>query len=149
MRSVVQRVRHASVTVDGDIVGRIGRGFLVLVGAEHGDEPSDAVQLANKIATLRVFPDESGKMNLNVKEVGGSILAVSQFTLLGDCRKGRRPSFVGAAHPDQAIPLYEGFISAIRDLGLTVETGIFGADMQVELVNDGPVTLLIDTKKRF
>jgi len=135
--------------VDGQVVGSIGLGFLVLVGAAQGDAPADVDYMAQKIATLRVFADSDGKMNLNVSEVGGQILVVSQFTLLGDCRKGRRPSFVHAAHPDQAIPLYEQFLDALRTRGLTVETGVFGADMKVELLNDGPVTLLLDSTKSF
>ena len=147
MRAVVQRVTRASVTVDTQMVGCIEQGFLVLLGAEQGDTTDDANQLANKIAVLRVFGDDDGKMNLDVKAVGGQILVVSQFTLLGDCRKGRRPSFVRAAHPDDAVPLYEAFLSALRKLDLHVETGVFGADMKVELLNDGPVTLLLDTKK--
>ena len=147
MRAVVQRVTRASVTVDTQMVGCIEQGFLVLLGAEQGDTTDDAHQLANKIAVLRVFGDDDGKMNLDVKAVGGQILVVSQFTLLGDCRKGRRPSFVRAAHPDDAVPLYEAFLSALRKLDLHVETGVFGADMKVELLNDGPVTLLLDTKK--
>ncbi len=149
MRAVVQRVSRASVTVDGAVVGQIERGLLVLVGAAEGDAVADADALARKVAGLRVFPDADGKMNLDVQQVGGAVLAVSQFTLLGDCRKGRRPSFVGAARPEVASPLFDRYVEATRALGLRCETGIFQADMKVELLNDGPVTLLIDTGKLF
>lgn len=149
MRAVVQRVSRASVTVDGQITGQIDRGLLVLVGAVPEDTEADADALARKIAGLRVFSDDAGKMNLDVAQVGGAVLAVSQFTLLGDCRKGRRPSFVGAAHPKVARPLFDRYVSSTRAAGLTCETGVFGADMKVELLNDGPVTLLIDTHKLF
>lgn len=149
MRAVVQRVSHASVTVDGRVVGAIERGLLVLVGAADGDGEADADALAKKVAGLRIFPDEAGKMNLDVAQVGGAVLAISQFTLLGDCRKGRRPSFQGALHPDRASPLFDRYVEATRALGLGCETGIFGADMKVELLNDGPVTLLVDTSKLF
>lgn len=149
MRAVVQRVSRASVTVDGAVVGQIERGLLVLVGAAEGDAAGDADALARKVAGLRVFPDADGKMNLDVQQVGGAVLAVSQFTLLGDCRKGRRPSFVGAARPEVASPLFDRYVEATRALGLRCETGVFQADMKVELLNDGPVTLLIDTGKLF
>ncbi len=149
MRAVVQRVRRASVTVDGDVTGRISQGLLVLVGAGHEDTPADADALARKVAGLRIFRDDAGKMNLDVKQTGGAVLAVSQFTLFGDCRKGRRPSFVAAAHPDAARPLFDRYVEATRALELQCETGVFGAMMDVELLNDGPVTLLVDTKKLF
>ncbi len=149
MRAVVQRVSHASVKVDGEVVGAIERGLLVLVGAADGDGEADADALAKKVAGLRIFPDEAGKMNLDVAQIGGAVLAISQFTLLGDCRKGRRPSFQGALHPDHASPLFDRYVEATRALGLRCETGIFGADMKVELLNDGPVTLLVDTTKLF
>jgi len=149
MRAVVQRVSRASVTVDGEVTGRIDGGLLVLVGAAHGDTAADADSLSRKIAGMRIFPDEDGKMNLSVEQAGGAILAVSQFTLLGDCRKGRRPSFQGAAHPEVAEPLFDRYVAATRASGLVCETGIFRADMKVELLNDGPVTLMIDTRKLF
>ncbi|MEE2788263.1 MAG: D-aminoacyl-tRNA deacylase [Myxococcota bacterium] len=149
MRAVVQRVSEASVTVDGERVGQIESGLLVLIGAAKGDTDRDAAILAAKVAGLRIFADENGKMNLNVGQVGGAILAVSQFTLLGDCRKGRRPSFIQAAHPEEAKRLYESYIEHTRGLGLPVETGIFQANMKVSLLNDGPVTLLVDTHKEF
>ncbi|MCB9528787.1 MAG: D-tyrosyl-tRNA(Tyr) deacylase [Myxococcales bacterium] len=149
MRAVVQRVSRASVTVDGQVVGRIGPGLLVLVGAAEGDTTADADALAAKVAGLRIFGDAEGKMNLDVAQIGGAVLAVSQFTLLGDCRKGRRPSFQAAAHPEKAAPLFDRYVAATRALGLSCETGIFQADMKVELLNDGPVTLLVDTTKLF
>ena len=149
MRAVVQRVSRASVTVDGEIVGKIESGLLVLVGAAEDDTLADAVGLAKKVASLRVFPDADGKMNLDVIQSGGSILAVSQFTLLGDCRKGRRPSFAHAAPAEAARELYEKYIAETRALGLQCETGRFQAMMDVELNNDGPVTLLIDTRRVF
>ncbi len=149
MRAVVQRVSRASVSIDGETSGQIGVGLLVLVGAAEGDTEADARALASKVAGLRIFNDADGKMNLDVQQAGGAILAVSQFTLLGDCRKGRRPSFVKAGRPEPAKLRYEQYIEATRDLGIEVETGIFQANMQVELVNDGPVTLLIDTDKVF
>ena len=149
MRAVVQRVKSAAVRVDGEVTGAIDGGLLVLVGAAPEDTPPDAVALARKVAALRVFTDPEGKMNLDVAQTGGAILAVSQFTLFGDCRKGRRPSFQSAAPPDLALPLYLAYVEATRALGLRCETGIFGAHMQVELVNDGPVTLLLDTTRLF
>ena len=149
MRAVIQRVTGASVSVEGRVVGQIGVGLVVLIGAAQTDTRADADALAKKISGLRIFSDSDGKMNLNVSQAGGEILAISQFTLLGDCRKGRRPSFVKAARPEEANLLYERFISATRALGLVVETGVFQANMQVELVNDGPVTLLMDTTKTF
>jgi D-aminoacyl-tRNA deacylase len=146
MRAVVQRVRSARVTVEGAVVGEIGKGLLVLLGITHGDSSEQADWLAEKVVGLRIFEDDAGKMNHSLDEIGGAMLIVSQFTLYGDCRKGRRPSFVEAAPPDVATPLYEGFIRAVRELGVTVGTGRFGAMMQVELVNDGPVTLIVDAK---
>lgn len=130
-------------------MGHIGLGLLVLVGAAAGDTPKDVLYTAKKVAGLRIFPDEDGRMNLDVQTAGGTILAVSQFTLMGDCRKGRRPSFVAAGDPERARELYDLYCEETRKLGLTVETGIFQAMMQVELLNDGPVTLLIDSKKTF
>ena len=149
MRAVIQRVHEASVTVEGKIVGSIGTGLLVLIGVEHLDDEKDAVALVDKVIGLRCFEDCDSKFNLSVCDVGGGILAISQFTLLGDCRKGRRPSFSGAAHPEHAVPLYELVIQRFREKNLLVETGVFGAHMDVRLINDGPVTLLIDTKKVF
>ena len=148
MRAVVTRVHHASVTIDGKINGQIGRGFLVLLGVGPNDTHETAVKLADKICNLRIFEDENGKMNLSVQDVGGSILLVSQFTLLGDARKGNRPSFTGAAVPEKAIPIYERVIFELAKR-LPVQTGVFGADMQVELVNDGPVTILLDSKRTY
>ncbi len=149
MRAVVQRVSRASVTVEDQIVGAIDRGFLILLGIADDDTQNDIIWLAAKIAGLRVFEDDDGKMNLDVKQIGGSILVVSQFTLLGDCRKGRRPAFVAAARPEMANSLYQSLVAELRGLGLTVETGQFQAHMDVELVNDGPVTLLLDSRKTF
>lgn len=146
MRAVVQRVSQARVRVDGQIVGEVGRGLLVLLGVAKDDSADDARWLADKIVGLRIFADADGKMNQDVAEVGGSVLVVSQFTLYGDCRKGRRPSFVDAASPDLAIPMYEAFINGIKAQGVPVATGRFGAMMQVELVNEGPVTLIVDSK---
>lgn len=149
MRAVVQRVTEARVEIDGEIVGAIGPGFLVLLGVAQGDTAADAAYLAEKTAGLRVFEDADGKMNLALPEVGGAVLAVSQFTLLGDCRKGRRPGFTNAAPPELADPLYNDYVAALRSQGLTVATGVFRAEMQVHLVNDGPVTLLLDSRKAF
>jgi len=146
MRAVVQRVSRASVSIEGQIVGEIGAGLLVLLGVAPDDTSERAAWLAEKIASLRIFRDDEGKMNRDVTEARGKALIVSQFTLYGDCRKGRRPSFVDAAPPALAIPLYEAFIVAMKAQGVPVATGQFGADMQVELVNDGPVTLIIDSK---
>jgi len=148
MRAVVQRVSRAEVTVAGESIGRIARGFLVLLAVAPEDTPSQSRWLAEKIAGLRVFQDHQGQMNLSLEEVGGAILVVSQFTLYGDCRKGRRPSFIGSARPEVAIPLYEAFIEGLMALGIPVSKGQFGADMQVELINDGPVTLIIDTPEK-
>lgn len=147
MRAVVQRVSRASVRVDGEEVGRIDRGFLVLLGVANGDTADDAEYLAQKIVDLRVFEDSGSKMNLALGDVGGSVLAISQFTLLADCRKGRRPSFSHAAAPEVAQPLFERFVEAVRRRGIHIETGQFGAHMDVELVNDGPVTLLLDSQR--
>jgi D-tyrosyl-tRNA(Tyr) deacylase len=144
LRVVLQRVSQASVSVDGETVGSIGAGFLVLVGFTAGDGESQLKWMAEKIIGLRVFPDGQGKMNLDVSEVGGELLVVSQFTLYADARKGRRPSFVDAAHPDDAEKLYERFVEELVASGVPVETGSFGALMKVELVNDGPVTLILD-----
>ena len=148
MKAVLQRVSRASVTIEGEIVGQIGRGLLVLLGVEHGDCEADAQQLADKAVQLRIFEDCDGKMNLALSDVNGAMLVVSQFTLLGDCRKGRRPSFIQAAAPDLAERLYETFVAAVGVQGIPVATGKFRAMMQVELVNDGPVTLLLDSRKR-
>ncbi len=149
MRAVVQRVIEADVTVEEKITGSIDKGLMVLLGVEEEDEASDAVYLAEKIAGLRIFEDEEGKMNLSVKDVGGDILAVSQFTLFGDCRKGKRPSFIKAAKPDKANELYRRFVDLCKAQGLQVEEGIFQAEMLVKIYNDGPVTILIDSKKVF
>jgi D-tyrosyl-tRNA(Tyr) deacylase len=149
MRAVVQRVSRASVTVEGQVVGEIGRGLLVLLGVSTTDTNADADYLAEKIAGLRIFEDDSGKMNLSVADIGGSVLAVSQFTLYGDVRRGKRPSFDEAARPDRARELYEYFVTAIRRHGLPCETGQFQAMMSVSLVNEGPVTILLDSSKLF
>ena len=149
MRAVIQRVASARVEVDGKSVGEIGRGLLILLGVEQGDSADDARYLAEKSAQLRIFEDAAGKMNLSLEDVGGQILAVSQFTLLADCRKGRRPGFSRAALPEPADALYQQFVALLRERGLTVATGIFQAEMQVHLINDGPVTLLLDSRKEF
>ncbi|WP_040207839.1 D-aminoacyl-tRNA deacylase [Neobacillus jeddahensis] len=146
MRVVVQRSKAAKVTVDGVVTGQITKGYVLLVGVTHEDNEADAAYLADKIANLRIFEDADGKMNLSLLEVGGEILSVSQFTLYGDCRKGRRPNFMEAARPEQAVELYETFNSLLRDKGILVETGVFGAMMDVELINDGPVTLIVESK---
>lgn len=146
MRAVLQRVSRAKVTIAGLTAGEIGPGLLVLLGVTHDDTPEQAKWLAEKIVGLRIFNDAEGKMNRDVTEVGGSLLIVSQFTLYGDCKKGRRPSFIDAARPEVAIPLYEAFINGVKALGVLVATGRFGADMLVELVNDGPVTMIVDGK---
>jgi D-tyrosyl-tRNA(Tyr) deacylase len=149
MRAVVQRVSSASVTVDGRVSGAIGAGLLVLVGVGPLDTGADVAWMSEKLRTLRVFEDEAGKMNRSVEDVGGRLLVVSQFTLYGDCRKGRRPSFDGAAPPELGGRMYDALVEALRASGLRVETGVFGAAMQVGLVNDGPVTLLLDSQKVF
>lgn len=144
MKAVVQRVSQAAVTVDGAVTGAIGTGFLVLLGAGHDDNEDLARQMARKVAKLRIFSDDDGKMNLALADVGGAVLAVSQFTLLGDASKGNRPSFIHAARPESAEPLYETFCEELSSLGIPVERGVFGAHMDVALVNDGPVTILLD-----
>jgi D-tyrosyl-tRNA(Tyr) deacylase len=149
MRAVVQRVSRASVSVDRSIVGQIGPGLLVLLGVGQDDQPADADYLADKIIGLRIFEDEQEKMNRSVLDVGGAILAVSQFTLYGDVRRGKRPSFDAAARPERARELYEYFVTRVRALGVHCETGMFQAMMDVELVNSGPVTILIDSRKEF
>jgi D-tyrosyl-tRNA(Tyr) deacylase len=148
MRALVQRVTRASVTVDGEIVGAIGGGLVVLVGVTHDDAAADAEKLAAKVHGLRVFDDDAGVMNRSLAETGGSALVISQFTLYGDTRKGRRPSWVAAARPEHAEPLVAAFAEALAKLGTSVETGVFRADMAVELVNDGPVTLLLEVPNR-
>ncbi len=149
MRAVVQRVVEASVSVSGECVGRIEAGLVVLLGVEKGDSPQDAEYMSEKILRLRIFSDDQDRMNLSVMDIRGSVLMISQFTLLGDVRKGRRPSFTDAAEPALADKLYEHCNQLLRLQGLTVATGIFRADMQVQLINDGPVTILLDSKKLF
>jgi D-tyrosyl-tRNA(Tyr) deacylase len=149
MRCVVQRVKSASVRVNGETVGKISAGLLVLLGVGQADGMNDLAWMVDKLVGLRIFEDEAGKMNLSVQDVGGEILLVSQFTLYGDCRNGKRPSFSTAAPPDQAKALYEQAAEAIRSCGLKVETGVFQAEMTVELINHGPVTLLLDSEKKF
>ncbi|GIP20796.1 D-aminoacyl-tRNA deacylase [Paenibacillus sp. J22TS3] len=145
MRVVLQRCKMAKVTVAGETVGSIGPGLMLLVGITHGDTEKDAAYLADKIAGLRIFEDEAGKMNLSVQDIGGAVLSVSQFTLYGDCRKGRRPNFMAAARPEEATLLYNRFNELLADTGLHVETGQFGADMDVELTNWGPVTIILES----
>ncbi len=147
MRVILQRSKQASVTVDGKEVGAIDSGFVLLVGITHGDTEQDAAYVAKKIAGLRLFEDGAGKMNLSIEETGGGILSVSQFTLYGDVRKGRRPSFTDAARPEVAEPLWLKFNEELRNCGLVVETGVFGAMMDVELINDGPVTMIVESKE--
>ena len=149
MRAVVQRVSSASVSVDGEVVGSIERGFLVLLGVGGEDDATDITYLADKIANLRIFPDAEGRMNLSLLDIGGTALIVSQFTLYGDCRRGRRPSFTKAAPPDRADALYTEFVAALSERGVPVQTGVFRATMDVQLVNDGPVTILLDSKRLF
>lgn len=150
MRAVVQRCRRAQVTVEGQVVGAIERGLVVLLGAGKGDGDADLAYVVDKVVNLRIFPDDEGKMNRSVLELGGGVLLVSQFTLYGDTRKGRRPAFVDALEPGPAEALYERAVAAVRTAGVTqVATGVFRADMQVELVNDGPVTILVDSRKQF
>ena len=149
MRAVVQRVSRAEVRVEGRVTGAIGKGLAVLLGVAREDGESDADLLADKVANLRIFEDEAGKMNLAVSELSRAVLVVSQFTLLGDARKGNRPSFVDAAEPTQANALYERFCARVREKGLAVATGVFRAEMRVELVNDGPVTILLDSRRLF
>lgn len=145
MRAVVQRVKRACVTIDGTKTAEIGVGFLILLGVHETDTEADAEYLAKKCCGLRVFEDDNGKMNRSVQDVGGAFLVVSNFTLYGDCRKGNRPSFTSAARPETAVPLYEHFISCVRQSGIACQTGTFGADMQVELLNNGPVTLIVES----
>ncbi len=149
MRAVVQRVNESSVSVDGKIVGQIERGFNVLLGVENEDTELDATSLAEKIVHLRIFEDAQEKMNLSLLDVGGDMICISQFTLMGDCRKGRRPNFMAAAKPDHANRLYEYFVDAVRGYGIKVETGVFQAHMVVNIQNDGPVTVLLDSHKVF
>jgi D-tyrosyl-tRNA(Tyr) deacylase len=159
LRTVVQRVKRASVTVDGKVVSEISKGLLILLGVAREDTPADIDYMANKVANLRIFQDEQGpdsrhpakrdKMNLSLLEVGGEALVVSQFTLYGDCRKGRRPSFIEAAQPEKADEMYQAFIAALSQMGICAKGGIFQAYMDVELVNDGPVTILLDSQKLF
>lgn len=149
MRAVVQRVSRAKVTVEGEITGEIGSGLLVLLGVAEGDSAEDAVMLADKLVGLRIFEDAEGKMNLALPEIGGAMLVVSQFTLLGDCRKGRRPSFIAAARPEVAESLYRALVAEVQGRGIAVATGRFQTHMDVELINDGPVTLLLDSRKAF
>lgn len=148
MKAVLQRVTHANVVVEGELISEIKSGFLVLLGVDNDDTEKDADILSKKISGMRVFEDENGKMNLPLTDIGGSLLIISQFTLLADCRKGRRPSFVNAGAPDMANRLYEYFCERIKDDGIEdVKTGVFGADMKVSLLNDGPVTILLDSKE--
>lgn len=147
MRALLQRVSYGGVTVDGRITGEIGRGFVVLLGVTHGDSQAEAKWLANKVAGLRIFEDDEQKMNLSLADVGGEVLVVSQFTLYGDARKGRRPSFTAAAPPEHAEPLVDYFVQQLRQRGLTVATGVFGAMMKVEIHNDGPVTLMLEREQ--
>jgi len=149
MRAVVQRVRSASVETDGGTVGAIGAGMVVLLGVGAGDTDEDAAYLAEKTALLRIFDDAQGRMNLSIAQTGGSVLVVSQFTLYGDCRRGRRPSFTGAAPPETARRLYDAFVADLRGRGIEVQTGVFQATMQVGLINDGPVTFLLDSRRLF
>lgn len=146
MRVVLQRSKEASVTVDGEVTGSIQSGYVLLVGVTHEDTQKDVDYVAGKIAQLRLFEDENGKMNRSILENGGDILSISQFTLYGDVKKGRRPSFIQAARPETAEPIWEAFNNALRNNGLKVETGVFGAMMDVELVNDGPVTIVVESK---
>ncbi len=147
MRAVLQRVRRASVTIDQKTVGEIGNGILLLLGISERDGKEEVAYLAEKCVGLRIFEDSEGKMNRSLADVGGKMLIVSQFTLYADCKKGKRPSFTGAARPEHAIPLYESFIETVEEKGINVQTGVFGADMLVSLENDGPVTILLDTEE--
>ena len=147
MRLLIQRVKHASVTIDGKVHGQIGEGFLILLGVTHEDTEAQAVKLADKLTGLRIFEDENGKMNRSLEDVKGQLLIVSQFTLYGSCKKGRRPDFFGAAAPEKAEALYERFLQQCETLGYPPQHGMFGAHMMVESVNDGPVTLIVDSKE--
>ena len=147
MRAVIQRVKHASVAVDGNVCGKIGQGLMILLGVGKNDAESDMRYIADKLLSLRIFEDENGKMNKSVCDISGELLIISQFTLYGDCRKGRRPSFDSAMKPQEAEAMYKSFVEYIKQSGLKTETGIFGADMKVELLNDGPVTLILDSTK--
>lgn len=147
MKVVVQKVSESSVTIDGQIHGQIQKGFMVLVGFCENDTPEIVKKMVDKMIGLRIFEDENGKMNLSLQDVNGSILSISQFTLYADCKKGRRPSFIDAAKPDLAIPLYDFFNQRIRESGVHLETGVFGADMKVALINDGPVTIILDSQE--
>ncbi|MCE2400989.1 D-tyrosyl-tRNA(Tyr) deacylase [Candidatus Poribacteria bacterium] len=149
MRAVVQRVQSASVQVDGELVSEIGAGLLIFLGIAHGDTETELEYIANKVANLRIFEDADGKMNCSLLDIGGSALVVSQFTLYGDCRKGRRPSFIDAARPEVANTLYEQFITALKQLNIPTQGGTFQAMMDVQLINDGPVTILLDSDKQF
>lgn len=149
MRAVVQRVTGSAVSVNGKITGEIGKGLMVLLGVEEEDANTDAEYLAEKISGLRIFEDNEGKMNLSLLQVGGDMLVVSQFTLLGDCKKGKRPSFIRAAGPEKAEPLYQTFVSCCRSRGIRVEEGVFRAEMHVRIENDGPVTLILDSRRQF
>lgn len=147
MRALIQRVKRASVTINSEVTGKINNGLLIFLGVGEDDTEKQVQYLVEKCTGLRIFTDEQDKMNLSVKDINGEILIVSQFTLFGDCKKGKRPSFVRAARPETAIPLYESFIAHCKNTGLNVQTGEFGADMQIELINDGPVTIWLDTEK--
>ena len=149
MRAVIQRVKSASVTVEGEVVSEIRKGLLVFLGVAQEDTPADVDYMASKIVNLRIFEDDEGRMNLSILDVGGEALVVSQFTLYGDCRKGRRPSFIHAARPEKADPLYQTFMDEISRLGVPVKAGIFQAMMDVKLINDGPVTMMLDSNKLF
>lgn len=149
MRAVVQRVTSSSVTVEGETTGKIDKGLMVLLGVADGDTDKDVTYMVDKIVNLRIFEDENDKMNLSLQDIGGSLLVVSQFTLLGDCRKGRRPSFIEAAKPEIADKLYQKFVDKARSMGIRTETGRFKTHMMVELINDGPVTILVDSNKNF
>lgn len=149
MRAVVQKVSSSKVTVDGEIIGKIDQGLMVLLGVTHDDTSKDVDYMVDKVTNLRIFEDEEGKMNLSLKDIGGDVLAVSQFTLYGDARRGRRPSFSDAARPEVANPLYEEFIEKVKTQGINVETGKFGAHMMVDLTNDGPITILLESRKEF